>query len=102
MEDNLRADRGCYLSQYEIQQVIPTLKGPELQLYLQLKGLAADNSPVSPSLISQQLGFSLTTYYRYLKRLKEKQLLTSTKRVQVVSFVQFTQKITQKKVELAI
>lgn len=91
MENNLRGNGGCYLSQYEIEQVIPALKGPELRLYLQLKGLAANNSPVCPNQIAHQLGFSLTTYYRYLKRLKEKQLLTATKQVQVVSFVQFTQ-----------
>lgn len=92
MEENLRGNEGCYLTQYEIEQIIPTLKGPELQLYLQLKGLAANNSPVCPSQLARKLGFSLTTYYRHLKRLKQKQLLTSTKQVQVVSFIQFTHK----------
>lgn len=92
MEDTLRGNGGCYLSQYEVEKLIPTLKGSELHLYLQLKGLAASNSPICPSKIARQLGFSLTTYYRYLKRLKDKELLTSTKRVEVVSFIQFTGK----------
>lgn len=100
MEENLRGNEGFYLSHYEVEKIIPTLKGAELKLYLQLKGLSASNSPICPSLLAQKLGFSLTTYYRYLKRLKQKQLLTSTKHVQVVSFIQFTHKeaepVTQK------
>lgn len=93
MENNLRGNGGCYLSQYEIEKLIPTLKGPELHLYLQLKGLAASNSPIYPGKIAKHLGFSLTTYYRYLKRLKNKEILTSTKRVEVVSFIEFSEKV---------
>ncbi|HEY9847066.1 MAG TPA: winged helix-turn-helix transcriptional regulator [Candidatus Caenarcaniphilales bacterium] len=92
MEEKMRGTGGCYLSQHEIEEIVPTLKGPELQLYLQLKGIAAKQLPLCPRRIAEQLGFSLTTYYRYLKRLKDKGLLTSKKQVQVVSYIQFIQK----------